>query len=302
MPRIISKYVFSKLVVAPALRDCMQRLHAISGMDVLLVDDLGVIRLAVPRQPEVPFVQLLRSHAETDIRLREMRQATLAGRRSSGTALGYHEMVHPVLAEGEIAGYLVLAGYRSADYDEIDLVHTRETWRRLARAGLPVRWTDWLRAWSLLPAWTKSQQEAWRTTLALYMAQVLVRLEKVTEEPEATDWPELVEAAARRIRESFDTPLRMQAVAAALGISPEHLSRSFHRATGMRFAEYLAETRIAAACEALANTTDTIAYIAHKCGFSTISRFNRCFKKHRRVTPRAWRKRSRYQPRAATVQ
>lgn len=293
MPQIISKYLFSKLLVSPALRDCMQRLHAISGMDILLLDDLGRVRLAVPRQPSVPFVQLLRSYAETEVRFQEMRQAILAGR--STHQLGYHEMVHTILAEDEIVGYLLLSGYRSADYDNIDYTHTREVWRWLARAGRPVRWADWSRTWSALPAFTKEQAAAWRATQALFMRHVLARLEKMDTDQEVADWPKLVQDACQRIRAAFDTPIRMQAVAIELGVCPEHLSRTFHAATGMRFAEYLAETRIGAACEALRTTDEPIAQIAHRCGFSTISRFNRCFKSHREVTPRAWRKRARIQ-------
>jgi len=300
MPQIISKYLFSKLLVSPALRESMRRLHAICGMDVLLIDDLGSVRLAVPRHPSMPFIQLLRSYPETEIRFREMRQATLAGQPAQ--PLGYHEMVYTIPAENEIAGYLVLSGYRSADHDEIDLKLTREIWRKLARAGLPVRWADWSGAWSALPAFTKEQQAAWRETQAMFMRQVLTRLEKMDSPEAPADWPHLVQQACRRIREAFETPLRMRAVAAELGVSPEHLSRTFHQATGMRFAEYLAETRIAGACDALAGSTESIAQIAHRCGFSTISRFNRCFKKHRDVTPRAWRKRARYQsPRTATT-
>jgi AraC-like DNA-binding protein len=293
MPKIIRKYLFSKLIASPALRDCMQQLHAISGMDVLLIDDLGSVRRAVPRQPSVPFVQVLRSNPETEIRFREMRQASLAGHATQ--SLGYHEIVYAISAEHEIAGYLVLSGYRSADHDEMDLRYTREIWRRLARAGLPVRWADWWKTWSALPALAKEQEAAWRATLSLYMRQVLARLEKADTQVDATDWPPLVQEACRRIRDGFDAPLRMQAVAADLGVCPEHLSRTFHQATGMRFGEYLAETRIGAACEALSQTTEPIAHIAHRCGFSTISRFNRCFKKHRDTTPRAWRKRAQFQ-------
>jgi AraC-like DNA-binding protein len=295
MPEIISKYLFSKLLASPALREAMQRLHAISGMDVLFVDDLGIVRLAVPRQPSMPFVQLLRSYPETELRMRELRQAVLAGKQ--GEQLGYHEMVYRISAENETAGYVVLSGYRSTGYEEVDLKNTREVWRRLARSGLPVRWSDWSRTWLALPVFTKDQEAAWRATLALYMRRVLARVEKAPAS-EATDWPILVQETCRRIREAFDTPLRLHAVARELGVSVEHLSRTFHRATGMRFAEYLAETRIGAACDALSASDDPISEIAYRCGFSTLSRFNRCFRQHRQITPRAWRKRAQF-PRKA---
>ena len=290
MAQIIAKYVFSKLMASPALRECMHRLHAISGMDVLLLDDLGSIRLTVPRHPSIAFGQLMRMHPETEIRFRQMRQAALAGKPIA--QLGVHQIVYTIPAERDIAGYVVLSAYRQADHDNVDLASTREVWRRLARAGVPVRWTDWFRAWSALPAYNKEQQIAWTETVALSMRHVLHRVEKTEQIENVVAWPAFVQEACRRIRESYDTPLRMHAIASDLGVCPEHLSRSFHRATGVRFGEYLAETRIGAACDALATTSAAISEIAHQCGFSTLSRFNRCFRKHRDTTPRAWRKRA----------
>ncbi len=290
MPQIITKYMFSKLLSSPTLRDSMQRLHAISGMDALLLDDLGSIRLTVPRHPSVAFIQLLRANPETAMRFRQMRQSVLAGKALR--ELGMHEIVYTIQAENDIAGYVLLSGFRQADHDNVDLVSTREVWRRLARAGVPVSWSDWFRAWSALPAYTKEQQRAWTETLALFMRQVLQRVEKAEPIDNVAAWPAFVQKACRRIRESYDTPLRLHAIAAELGVCPEHLSRSFHQATGVRFAEYLAETRIGAACEALATTTTAISEIAYQTGFTTLSRFNRCFRKHREITPRAWRKRA----------
>ena len=294
MSQIITKYMFSKLLASPALRDCMKRLHAISGMDVLLLDDLGSVRVSVPRQPSIAFVQLLRTHPETELRFREVRQAALAGKPMA--RLGLHEIVYTIFAESEISGYLVLSGYRNADHDNIDLTVTRDVWRRLARVGVPVRWSDWFRAWSALPAFSNEQYTAWAETVAMSMRQVLQRMEKVEWVEDVAVWPTFVQEACRRIRESYDTPLRLHTMAKELGVCPEHLSRTFHQATGMRFAEYLAETRIGAACDALAASPTPISVIAHQCGFSTLSRFNRCFRKHRETTPRAWRKRARFQP------
>ncbi len=293
MPPIITKYLFSKLLASPTLRDGMRRLHAISGMDVLLLDDLGSIRLSVPRHPSVAFVQLLRLHPEMEVTFREMRQAALAG--TTGAQLGLHEIVYTILAEREICGYLVLSGYRYADHDNIDLAITRDVWRRLARAGVSVRWSDWFRAWSALPAYSKEQHVAWEETVAMSMRQVLQRMEKAERVEDVAVWPTFIQEACRRIRECYDTPLRLHTIAKELGVCPEHLSRTFHQATGMRFAEYLAETRIGAACDALATTPAPVSQIAHQCGFSTLSRFNRCFRKHRETTPSAWRKRARFQ-------
>lgn len=293
MPQIITKYLFSKLQASPTLRVCMERLHAISGMDVLLLDDLGRVRLTVPRHPSVAFVQLMRTHAETEERFRKMRQASLTGKASA--ELGFHEIVYTIVIEGENCGYVLLSGYRNASYEDKDHTVTRACWRGLARAGVSVRWSSWYAAWSALPALTKTQQMAWNETVAMSIRQVLQRMERAEDDMEVDAWPRSVQETCRRIRDAYDTPLRLYSIAADLGLCSEHLSRIFHQATGMRFTEYLAETRIAAACDALATSSTPISKIAYQCGFSTLSRFNRCFRQHRGTTPRSWRKRAQRQ-------
>ena len=55
--------------------------------------------------------------------------------------------------------------------------------------------------------------------------------------------------------------------------------------------EYINLVRIRMACEYLKTTDDPVADIAHKCGFSVLSTFNRNFKEIMGVPPHVWRKR-----------
>lgn len=55
--------------------------------------------------------------------------------------------------------------------------------------------------------------------------------------------------------------------------------------------EYINTVRIRTACEHLKKTEEPVADIAHKCGFTTNSTFNRNFKQMMGVTPVEWRKR-----------
>lgn len=54
--------------------------------------------------------------------------------------------------------------------------------------------------------------------------------------------------------------------------------------------EYINTVRIQNACEMLRRTDDTVANIAYKCGFFTLSTFNRNFKHSTGVSPVEWRK------------
>ena len=56
--------------------------------------------------------------------------------------------------------------------------------------------------------------------------------------------------------------------------------------------EYINSVRIHTACEFLQKTDIPVADIAHKCGFTTNSTFNRNFRQIMGVTPVEWRKRT----------
>ena len=74
-------------------------------------------------------------------------------------------------------------------------------------------------------------------------------------------------------------------------ISETHFRRIFSAYMHMSPLEYLNQVRVHAACEHLQKTGESIADIAHKCGFVTSSTFNRNFKQIMGVTPMEWRKR-----------
>lgn len=54
--------------------------------------------------------------------------------------------------------------------------------------------------------------------------------------------------------------------------------------------EYINTVRVQAACEHLKKTDESVADIAHKCGFTTNSTFNRNFRQIMGTTPMEWRK------------
>lgn len=55
--------------------------------------------------------------------------------------------------------------------------------------------------------------------------------------------------------------------------------------------EYINLVRVQTACDLLKRTDEPITTIAGKCGFTTLSTFNRNFKQITGVSPSQWRKR-----------
>ena len=101
----------------------------------------------------------------------------------------------------------------------------------------------------------------------------------------------LITPAIDYISECCDRPIKVEELAAMCHISETHFRRVFTSYMKMSPLEYINTVRINTACELLKKTDEPVADIAHKCGFTTNSTFNRNFKQLMGVTPLEWRKR-----------
>ena len=85
--------------------------------------------------------------------------------------------------------------------------------------------------------------------------------------------------------------IKIEDLAKSCHISETHFRRVFTSYMKISPLEYINTVRVHTACELLQKTDDPVADIAHKCGFTTNSTFNRNFKQLMGVTPIEWRKR-----------
>ncbi|MNP47484.1 HTH-type transcriptional activator Btr [compost metagenome] len=115
----------------------------------------------------------------------------------------------------------------------------------------------------------------------------------------ATDWRQKMQTghteqlamhAKRIIEQQFaDSELSVGRLAEELGITPNYLSRLFHRFTGKTVSEYMTATRIEAACELLRQTSLKVLDIAEQVGYTNGHYFSMVFKKHTGHSPGAYR-------------
>jgi AraC-like DNA-binding protein len=89
----------------------------------------------------------------------------------------------------------------------------------------------------------------------------------------------------RFLHDQHVRPIALADAAKAAGLGPEAFSRFFRRVTGRTFIETLTQIRLASALGRLRESTDTVAAIAHDCGFEHLSSFNRHFRRHYGFTP-----------------
>lgn len=91
------------------------------------------------------------------------------------------------------------------------------------------------------------------------------------------------------ISHNCTSALTLEDVAGHLGISKSHFAHQFKTFTNMTFLDYLTGERIKRAQALMHNSSARIIDIAFDSGFSSISSFNRAFKKITGLTPSAYR-------------
>lgn len=101
---------------------------------------------------------------------------------------------------------------------------------------------------------------------------------------------DLVQRAAHYMREHYASDLTRSELAAALGLSPDYVSRVFRCETGMSLKQYLVRYRVAQAQQLLQTTPLTITQIAYTVGFDDSAYFSRVFHQETGKTPRQYRK------------
>ena len=91
------------------------------------------------------------------------------------------------------------------------------------------------------------------------------------------------------INQHYAEDLTLVDVASRLGFDKSYFCRIFRQAVGATFTEYLNFVRICKAEKRLATTTDSILDISFDVGFTSVSYFNKIFKRYRNCSPSFYR-------------
>ena len=91
--------------------------------------------------------------------------------------------------------------------------------------------------------------------------------------------PPLVQRAREYIEKHKNEELSLADVAKAAGASVFHFCKVFHKATGLKFTDYVARVRLEDARTRLLNPNLRISEIAYDVGFQSLTQFNRTFKR-----------------------
>lgn len=106
---------------------------------------------------------------------------------------------------------------------------------------------------------------------------------------------EPVRVAQDTIHQNPAGDLRLDTLAAHVGLSSRHLSRRFEAEIGMTPARYVETVRLEAAQRLLEETSSGVEVVAVECGLGTAESLRRCFQRRLGITPTDYRRRFRPQ-------
>lgn len=95
---------------------------------------------------------------------------------------------------------------------------------------------------------------------------------------------------ARFISSHYSENITLAQLSELVHLHPNYLCRLFKQHCGQTIFEYLNAVRISFAGQFIRNTNESIDRIAEKCGFHSMSYFNKKFKEHTGITPHAYSK------------
>jgi AraC-like DNA-binding protein/ligand-binding sensor protein len=125
--------------------------------------------------------------------------------------------------------------------------------------------------------------------LMTFFAEHLCTMTQKIIDAETEDSTAIIVTARKYILDHISEEISLPETAKHINRSPGYLSRNFERITGETFTAYVQQARIENVQHLLLHSTMSITEIAFKCGFNSISQFNRTFRKYNDCTPRKFR-------------
>lgn len=277
MPRIIRQALGERIRQNAELQNFLARFREATGVPAEFVCAYGNGECATLCANSPLCQRLMRDPAGRQV-CQRFRQSLLEAAHTAPATLacesGVVESAVPMRAAGATVGYLVTGGFLPAPADRQHLNRARHL---LRRAGVDLDDDELLELSERTPVVPAQRHEALVHLLRLAAEHLTA---KVTERLTAvvTRMPAMVDRACRIVHTEFAQQITVPGVARQLGVSEGHLSRTFHRSTGLRFVEYVARFRAERARELLQEGSRSVTDIAFMCGFQSLSQFNRVFR------------------------
>ena len=83
--------------------------------------------------------------------------------------------------------------------------------------------------------------------------------------------------------------ITLEQMSSLANMAPTAFSRYFKLRTGKTLSEYIVDVRLGAAVRKLIDTDEPVSSICFRCGFNTLSNFNRLFRSRKGASPTEFR-------------
>ncbi len=111
----------------------------------------------------------------------------------------------------------------------------------------------------------------------------------LSESPERESLGAVVKRCKQFLKAHYRNDISLTDLSAMLGANETALCRKFREETGETIFQYLTHLRMEAVCKMLRNTKYSVSETAFRCGFNTITHFNRKFKEIMGMSPKEFR-------------
>jgi len=187
---------------------------------------------------------------------------------------GLTETAVPVKLGAETIGYLRIGQVLRHMPVKAD---TTKVSRELERCGVQFKGKV-RKAWEGNPLIPPDKYNAIVRLLTFFAEQLSALSNQLMMEKRNSE-PPLVLKAREYIDKHKTEQLPLADVAKAAGASVFHFCKVFHKATGLKFTDYVARVRLEDARNRLLNPSLRISEIAYDVGFQSLTQFNRTFKR-----------------------
>jgi AraC-like DNA-binding protein/ligand-binding sensor protein len=137
---------------------------------------------------------------------------------------------------------------------------------------------------------TKTQYESIVRLLTIFAQHLSVLSNQLIVQGSSSEMPAISRARAL-IAERHATELSLTDIAQAVNMSAFYFCKTFKRATGMTFTDYLARVRVEKVKNLLLNPNKRVSESAYEAGFQSLSQFNRVFRRVAGESPTTYRDR-----------
>jgi AraC-like DNA-binding protein/ligand-binding sensor protein len=187
---------------------------------------------------------------------------------------GLTETAIPVKLGTNIIGYLRIGQVLRHMPAKAD---TSKVSRELERCGVSFK-GEIRKTWEKNPLIPPDKYNALVRLLSFFADQLSSLTNQLVMERQNAE-PPLVQKAREYIDKHKTDELSLADVAKAAGASVFHFCKVFHKATGLKFTDYVARRRLEDARTRLLNPNLRVSEIAYDVGFQSLTQFNRTFKR-----------------------